>query len=214
MTIKKFLSFTWLRRNKGASEIEQKTAQIAALEQQRERIYADVEVLERKEAELLARGKAAFVNGEKAVSRRLATQMHHLRQDIQSQHLIVNLINKKLTTLGTSKSLLTVASFGKALGFEEAELADYAARAEECVEEICSSAAAAAQMVSSMNLGDLEPVGFDGIMEEFSGVTATASAAEADHTVPADDFTRELEEEIAAHHPAQKPKLPKLPETT
>lgn len=166
----------------------------AALAQRRDRMYDDIGKLEKKEAELLAQGKAAASHVPK---RRLAAQLAQLRKDIGRQNATAAMLNKQIDIISTDIHNLTLIQQGEMAQLPDtAGLTENAVRAEEMLETLNADAELVGQLETGMEevLTSEEELA---ILREFSEETQ-AAPAQAKSTGPA--RTPPAEQEAEAPH--------------
>lgn len=155
----------------------------AALAQRRSRIYEDIATLEKKEAELLAAGKAAT---SPVPRRRLAAQLAQLRKDIGRHNTTAGMLNQQINIISTDIHNLTLIQQGELAKLPDTEqLTENAVRAEELVETLKADA----ELVSSLETGVQENVTSEeelAILREFEGAEAVADAAAERETAGAE----------------------------
>lgn len=136
----------------------------ALLAQRRDRIYEDIGGLEKREADLLAQGKAATSNVPK---RRLAAQLAQLRKDIARQNTTAAMLNKQIDIISTDIHNLTLIQQGEMASLPDTEeLTQNAVRAEEMLETLQADA----DLVGSLETGIEETLASDdelAILKEF-----------------------------------------------
>ncbi len=146
----------------------------ALLAQRRDRIYEDIGGLEKKEADLLAQGKAATSNVPK---RRLAAQLAQLRKDIARQNTTAAMLNKQIDIISTDIHNLTLIQQGEMASLPDTEeLTENAVKAEEMLETLKADA----DLVGSLETGIEETLASDdelAILKEFEDVQAPPAAA-------------------------------------
>lgn len=119
----------------------------AALAQRRDRIYEDIGNLEKKEADLLAQGKAATSSVPK---RRLAAQIGQMRKDIARQNTTAAMLNQQINIISTDIHNLTLIQQGQIAQLpDSAELTAHAVEAEELLETLKADA----DLVGSLGMG-------------------------------------------------------------
>ena len=153
----------------------------AALAQRRDRMYDDIGKLEKKEAELLAQGKAAASHVPK---RRLAAQLAQLRKDIGRQNATAAMLNKQIDIISTDIHNLTLIQQGEMAQLPDtAGLTENAVRAEEMLETLNADAELVGQLETGMEevLTSEEELA---ILREFDEETQ-AAPAQAKSTGPA-----------------------------
>jgi hypothetical protein len=120
----------------------------AALARRRDRIYEDISKLEKKEADLLAQGKAAKSEVPK---RRLAAQLAQLRKDIARQNTTAAMLNQQINILSTDIHNLTLIQQGRMAELPDtAELTENAVRAEELLETLKADSELVGTLASGM----------------------------------------------------------------
>jgi len=106
----------------------------AALAQRRDRIYEDIGKLEKKEAELLAEGKAAK---SQVPRRRLAAQLAQVRKDVLRHNTTASMLNQQMNVLSTDIHNLTLIQQGEMASLPDThELTENAVKAEEMLETL------------------------------------------------------------------------------
>ncbi len=147
----------------------------ATLAQRRDRIYEDIGKLEKKEAELLAQGKAATSSVPK---RRLAAQLAQMRKDISRQNTTAAMLNKQMDIISTDIHNLTLIRQGEAAQLPDTEqLTEHAVKAEEMLETLKADS----DLVSSLETGLEETLASDdelAILAEFDAPEEAPSATE------------------------------------
>ena len=149
----------------------------AALARRRDRIYEDIGKLEKKEAGLLAEGKAATSQVPK---RRLAAQLAQLRKDIARQNTTAAMLNQQIDIISTDIHNLTLIQQGEMAKLPDtAELSENAVRAEEMLEGLKADA----ELVGGLETGLEETLTSEeelAILREFEeGSERAPAAAEA-----------------------------------
>ena len=91
-------------------KIQVLTERRAALAHRRDHIYEDITKLEKKEADLLAQGKAAT---SQVPRRRIAAQLAQLRKDISRQHTTAAMLNQQINIISTDVHNLTLIKQGE-----------------------------------------------------------------------------------------------------
>jgi hypothetical protein len=138
----------------------------AALAQRRDRIYEDITKLEKKEADLLAQGKAA---ASQVPKRRLAAQLAQLRKDISRQNTTAAMLNRQIDIISTDIHNLTLIQQGEMAKLPDTvELTENAVRAEEMLETLQADAELVGQLETGMEatLSSEEELA---ILKEFEG---------------------------------------------
>jgi len=174
----------------------------AALAQRRDRIYGDISKLEKKEAGLLAEGKAATSHVPK---RRLAAQMAQLRKDIARQNTTAAMLNRQIDIISTDIHNLTLIQQGEMAQLPDTtELTENAVKAEEMLETLQADA----ELVGMLETGMETTLSSDeelAILKEFEGET---------ESTPAETATEAPTAEAAPPRPIeQKTELPPATES-
>jgi hypothetical protein len=167
----------------------------AALAQRRDRIYEDISKLEKKEANLLAEGKAATSHVPK---RRLAAQMAQLRKDIARQNTTAAMLNRQIDIISTDIHNLTLIQQGEMAKLPDTtELTENAVKAEEMLETLQADA----ELVGMLETGMETTLSSDeelAILKEFEGETEaepaeTAAEPPAAEAAPPEPSERKVE---------------------
>ena len=144
----------------------------AALSQRRDRLYADIGKLEKKEADLRAEGKAAHTAGADVKKRRVAAQLVQHRKDIARQNATAAMLNKQIDIISTDIHNLTLIQQGDLAQLPDTEeLTENAVRAEEMLEQLQADA----DLVGGLETGIEASLTNDeelAVMQEFEGTPA------------------------------------------
>ena len=153
----------------------------AALSVRRDRIYADIGKLEKKEAELFAEGKAA---PSQVPRRRIAAQLAQMRKDIARHNTSAAMLNQQINIISTDIHNLTLIQQGKLASLPDtAELTENAVRAEEMLETLKADA----DLVGSLESGIEATIASDeeqAILREFEQADQPAQAKEQPIAAP------------------------------
>ncbi|MGD2108547.1 MAG: hypothetical protein PVI86_04055 [Phycisphaerae bacterium] len=182
----------------------------AALAQRRDRIYEDISKLERKEADLLAQGKAATSHVPR---RRLAAQLNQLRKDIARQNTTAAMLNRQIDIISTDIHNLTLIQQGEMAQLPDTtELTENAVKAEEMLETLQADAELVGQLETGMEatLSSDEELA---ILKEFEGETADEPAEPAvERTPPTAEPPRRIEQKVEPSRTAEPtPEEPPTP---
>lgn len=176
-----------------ARKINMLSERRALLAQRRDRIYADIGKLEKREAELLAEGKAAASD---VVRRRIAAQLAQQRRDIARHNTTASMLNQQINIISTHIHNLTLIQQGQMARLPDTqELTQDAVRAEEMLESLRADA----DLVSSLETGIADTVTSEeelAILKEFE---------EADRAAEAKAAAARTGEAAAAEAPAEEP---------
>jgi hypothetical protein len=135
------------RQGDEAKKIEVLTERRAGLAQRRDRIYTEIEQLERQEGRLKQEGAA---NTSQVVRRRLAAQLAQLRREITRQNTSANMLSQQINIINTHIHNLALIQQGQAAELPTAEeITEDAVRAEEMLEQVRADS----DLVSSLETG-------------------------------------------------------------
>ncbi len=144
----------------------------ALLAQRRDRLYEDIGQLEKREAKLLADGKAA---ASSVPRRRIAAQLAQLRKDIGRQNTTAAMLNQQINIISTDIHNLTLIKQGQVAQLPDTEqLTEHAVEAEEMLERLKSDS----DLVGGLETGMEESVMSDeelAILKELEGDTEEAA---------------------------------------
>ena len=139
----------------------------AALSSKLDRLFEDIEKLEKKEATLVAEGKAS---NSKVAKLRLAAQVERLRKDITRFNTTGSMLNKQINIISTHIHNLEMSQTGEMGALPDSdELTEAAVGAEEMLERLNASD----DLVSSLEVGMAESAISDSqaaILAEFDAI--------------------------------------------
>ena len=149
----------------------------AALAQRRDKIYEEIGILEKKEADLLKQGREAT---SAVPRRRLAAQLAQLRKDIGRQNTTAKMLNQQVNILSTNVHNLTLIQQGEMAKLPDTEeLTENAVRAEEMLETLQADS----ELVGGLENDVAESMTSDeelAILSEFEAADAPVSHARAE----------------------------------
>jgi hypothetical protein len=163
----------------------------AALSQQRDRAYEDINSLEGKEEDL----RRQFKDSSSAITkRRVTTQLLQLRKDIERRHQLVSVLNQQVNVVSTHLHNLELVQQGQVAKLPDSdEIATDAAKAEEVLAELEASNELAGS-VGAMTLSGLtaeEQALYEELEKEAGG---GANAISLDTVRPEEERTGERAE--------------------
>lgn len=148
----------------------------AALSSKLDRLFEDIEKLEKKEAALVAEGKAS---NSKVAKLRLAAQVERLRKDITRFNTTGSMLNKQINIISTHIHNLEMSQTGEMGALPDSdELTEAAVGAEEMLERLNASD----DLVSSLEVGMAESAISDSqaaILAEFEATDEPAEKEKA-----------------------------------
>ena len=164
-----------------AQKIQAFAEQRAKMSERRDRLYAGIGQLERREQELLEEGRNKPSN---IVRRRLAAQIAQLRKDIQRQNTTANMLNQQVNIISTRIHNLTLIQQGQMVEMPSTEeLTEEAVQAEELLEQIRGDA----DLVSTLETGMSEAMTSQeelDILQEFDQPVAAPKEKAAPEATP------------------------------
>lgn len=148
----------------------------AALSSRLDRLFEDIGKLEKKEAALVAEGKAS---NSKVAKLRLAAQVERLRKDITRFNTTASMLNKQINIISTHIHNLEMAQTGEMAKMPDSdELTEAAVAAEEMLERLNASD----DLVSGLEVGMAESAISDSqaaILAEFEATDEVAEPSKA-----------------------------------
>jgi hypothetical protein len=186
----------------------------AALSQQQDRIYDDLNKLETRESEL----RQQFKDSTSALTkRRLTSQLLQFRKDIERRQQMLSVISQQVNVVNTHLHSLELVKQGQAAQIPNSdELAADAVKAEEFLAELQADneIAAGVGSTASTGLSDEEQALFEELEREAQAEKAppTPVAEKPEPTEPVKEKTRERTPEPIAEEP--EPPTPAASSTT
>jgi len=182
-----------------AGKINVLTERRAKLMERRDRIYADLSQLEKREAVLLKDGREA---SSSAVKRRTASQIKQLRDDMNRLNVTASMLGQQVEVISTHIHNLTLIQQGQTTRLPtQAQVAEDAVRAEELLEKLGGDAELAGSLstgVSSTLTSDEELA----ILQELEAAPPGREAPKPPAPAPP----------VAEPEPAPEKKEPQRPE--
>lgn len=137
MSVAQWIRSLFSREGEESKKINVLSERRAALSDRLNRMYDDIGKLEKKEGQLVEEGKSASSG---VVKRRLATQIAHMRKDIQRCNTSAALLSKQINVISTHIHNLQLAQAGSVASLPSSEeLTEAAVNAEEMLEQLAAS---------------------------------------------------------------------------